>query len=83
MPFLLLFLSLSDNISLKGGVNLRNYEIDKFAANTAKEIVVAMASSFNFPVDAESGKAVSEFYSEIFNGIAETLGNSNLDTTNL
>ncbi len=62
---------------------MRNYEIDKFAANTAKEIVVAMTSSFNFPADAESGKAVSEFYSEIFNGIAETLGNSNLDTTNL
>lgn len=81
MPFLLLFLSLSDNISLKGGVTMRNYEIDKFAANTAKEIVVAMASTFSFPADAESGKAVSEFYSEIFNGIAETLGNSNLNTT--
>ncbi|MBC5729024.1 hypothetical protein H8R91_10930 [Ruminococcus sp. NSJ-71] len=62
---------------------MRNYEIDKFAADTAKEIVVAMASSFNFTVDAESGEAISEFYSEIFNGIAETLGNSNLDTTNL
>lgn len=39
---------------------MRNYEIDKFAANTAKEIVVAMASTFNFPADAESGKAVSD-----------------------
>lgn len=61
---------------------MRNFDIDKFAANTAKEIVVAMAPSFQLAIDSESGKDIAEFYSEIFNGIAETLGNSKLDPNN-
>lgn len=61
---------------------MRNFDIDKFAANTAQEIVVAMAPSFQLPIDSKSGKDIAEFYSEIFNGIAETLGNSKLDPNN-
>ena len=61
---------------------MRNFDIDKFAANTAKEIVVAMAPSIKIPIDSECGQAVAEFYSAIFNGIAETLGNSKLDPNN-
>ena len=61
---------------------MRNFDIDKFAANAAKEIVVAMAPSIKIPIDSKSGKDIAEFYSEIFNGIAETLGNSKLDPNN-
>lgn len=61
---------------------MRNYEIDKIAAQTTKEIVVAMAPSFKLAVDAEEGKAVADFYSAIFNGIADTLGNSKLNADN-
>lgn len=57
---------------------MRTYNIDHFAAEIAKEIVVAHAPSMNIPIDAESGKDIAEFYSQIFNGIAETLGSSYL-----
>lgn len=61
---------------------MRNYNIDELSAKMAKEILVAMAPSFKIPIDSESGKAVAEFYSEIFNGIADTLGESALDPNN-
>ena len=48
----------------------------------AKDIVVAHASSMNIPVDAESGKDVADFYTQIFNGIAETLGSSKIGSEN-
>lgn len=61
---------------------MRNYKIDDLASRMAQEIVVATAPTLKISADADSGKAVAEFYSEIFNGIAETLGNSKLDPNN-
>ena len=61
---------------------MRNCNIDELSAKMAQEIVVAMAPSFQLPIDSKSGKDIAEFYSEIFNGIAETLGNSKLDPNN-
>lgn len=61
---------------------MRNCNIDELSAKMAKEIVVAMAPSFQLAIDSESGKDIAEFYSEIFNGIAETLGESALDPNN-
>lgn len=60
---------------------MRNYGIDEFAAKAAKEIVVAKISTSNISISAEDGKKVAEFYTEIFNGIADTLGESQLDGT--
>lgn len=61
---------------------MREFETDRIASNIAKEIVVAYASSINLPVDADSGKDVADFYSAVFNGIAETLGNSKINLQN-
>lgn len=61
---------------------MRNYSIDEFAEKATKEIVVAKVASSNLVIDAESGKKVAEFYAEIFNGIAETLGASHLNLSN-
>ena len=55
---------------------MANFETDKLAAQAAEAIVVAAMPSIRFPIDRDGGKAVADFYSEIFNGIAETLGKS-------
>ncbi len=56
---------------------------EELAAKYAQEIVVAkMASNSNFPIDAETGKQIADFYSEIFKGISETLKNSSFTYKN-
>lgn len=57
---------------------MRKDTIDKLAAEYAKEIVVAKAQQMDLRVNADGGKNVAAFYSEIFKGISETLNNSNL-----
>lgn len=59
---------------------MREDIIDKTAAEYAKEIVVAKAQQMDLRVNAEGGKNVADFYSEIFKGISETLKNSHLIT---
>ena len=55
---------------------MRFDKIEVYAANAAKEIVIAKMSNTNISINAESGKNISEFYDEIYKGIAETLKNS-------
>lgn len=57
---------------------MRDYNIDDFASKIAEEIVVAKVASSDLVIDAEGGKKVADFYTEIFNGIAETLAKSTL-----
>lgn len=60
---------------------MRLDQIDVYAANAAKEIVIAKMANSNISINAETGKNISKFYEEIYKGIAETLRNSpyNLD----
>ncbi|WP_270750009.1 hypothetical protein [Pseudoruminococcus massiliensis] len=58
-------------------------QVEELAAKYAQEIVVAkMTSNSNFPIDAETGKQIADFYSEIFKGISETLKNSSFTYQN-
>jgi hypothetical protein len=59
---------------------VRKDNIDKLAAEYAKEIVVAKAQQMDLRVNADGGRNVAAFYSEIFKGISETLNDSNLIT---
>lgn len=60
---------------------MRFDEIEVYAANAAKEIVIAKMSNLDISINVESGKKIAEFYDEIYKGIAKTLKNSpyNLD----
>lgn len=51
-------------------------KVEELAASYAKEIVIAKASNTTLGINAEGGKKVAEFYSEIFKGISETLKNA-------
>lgn len=57
---------------------MNNIQLDKYASEIAKEIVVAKAGNTTTPMTAEAGKNVADFYTEIFKGISETLKNSNM-----
>lgn len=57
---------------------MRDDTIEKIVAEYAKEIVVAKAQHMDLRVNAEGGKNVADFYTEIFKGISETLKNSSL-----
>ena len=51
-------------------------KVEELAASYAKEIVMAKISNISLSINAEGGKGVAEFYSEIFKGISETLKNA-------
>lgn len=57
---------------------MNNIQLDKYASEIAKEIVVAKAGNTTISMNAETGKNVADFYAEIFKGISETLKNSNI-----
>lgn len=57
---------------------MRADSIDRLASEYAKEIVVAKAQNMDLKVNAENGKILADFYTELFKGISETLNNSSL-----
>ena len=61
---------------------MRNYSIDELANKVAKDVLVAIAPNLSISIDEKGGKQVAEFYSALFNSIADTLGNSYLDVKN-
>lgn len=62
---------------------MRNYSIDNMAHNVAKDVLTAIAPTLNVSIDEKGGKQVAEFYSALFNGIADTLADSKLDVQNI
>lgn len=52
---------------------MKDREIAKLASEYARDIVVAKVPSTQAPVNAESGKAVADFYTEVYKGIYTAL----------
>ena len=54
-------------------MNKRISDDNKFVADIAKEIVVAVLSDNKVQIDVTVGDNIVKFYNSIFNGISETL----------
>ncbi len=52
---------------------MKDREIAKLASEYARDIVVAKVPSTQSPINAGSGKAVADFYVEIYKGIYTAL----------